>query len=59
MRNDSEEFCREKQNTYFLFNTFFFRKLLPFMRQCGKVWSSQTDHGYQYHTEHALCILDN
>jgi len=57
MRNDSFEFCREKK-TYFLFNTLYW-KLMPFMRQCGKIWKSQTGHRYQYNMVHALCILDN
>jgi hypothetical protein len=45
------------QNTHFMFNTFF-PKIVPFMRQCRKIWRCQTGHKRQY-TEHALCILDN
>ena len=31
-RNVSGKSCRENQNTHFVFNNFFFRKILPFMR---------------------------
>jgi hypothetical protein len=29
------------------------------MRQCGKIWYSQTGHRWQYNTAHALCVLYN
>ena len=32
MRNVSGKSCRENQNTQFMFNNFFFPKILPFMR---------------------------
>jgi hypothetical protein len=32
--------CRENQNTHFVFNNFFFPKIAPFLRQCGKIWYS-------------------
>jgi len=37
-RNVKEESCRENQNTHFVFgNFFFFLKIVPFMRKCGKI----------------------
>jgi len=36
----------------------FFPKIVPFVRWCGKIWYSQTDHGWQYNLVHALCSLD-
>ena len=32
MINASDKSCRENQNTHFVFNNFFFSKILPFMR---------------------------
>ena len=32
MRNVSDESCRENQNTHFMFDAFFFSKIVPFMR---------------------------
>jgi len=29
------------------------------MKQCGKIWYSQTGHRGQYNTAHAYCKLDN
>jgi hypothetical protein len=58
MRNVSDKSCRENQNTHFMFNSFF-PKIVPFMRQCGKIWYSRTGHRWQYNTAHALCMLDN
>ena len=48
MRNDSDESCRENQNTHFMFNDFFFPRIVPFMRQCRKILSSRTGHRLQY-----------
>jgi len=36
MRNDAEKNCGGNQNAHFTFSTFFFSKILPFVRQCGK-----------------------
>ena len=36
MRNVSEKESRENQKTHFVFYDFF-SKILPFMRQCGKI----------------------
>jgi len=32
MRNVSGESCRKNQNTHFVFDNFFFSKIVPFMR---------------------------
>jgi hypothetical protein len=32
IKNVLDEICREDQNTHFMFDTFFFSKILPFMR---------------------------
>ena len=40
-----------------MFNNFLFSKIAPFMRQRGKIMYSQTGHGGQYNTAHALFIL--
>jgi len=32
MGNLPDEICRENQNTHFIFNNFFFSKIVPFMR---------------------------
>jgi len=37
MENVLGKSCRENQNTHFTFNNFF-SKIVPFMRQCGKVF---------------------
>jgi hypothetical protein len=57
MRNVSGRICRESQEAHFMFNNFF-PKIVPFMRQCGKIWYSQTGHRWQYNMAHALCMLD-
>jgi hypothetical protein len=43
LRSVSDSSCRENQDTNFMFNNFFL-KVVPFMRQCGKIWYSQTGH---------------
>ena len=35
-RNVSDKSCWENQNTHFMFNNFFFPKIVPFMRWCEK-----------------------
>jgi hypothetical protein len=37
VRKFSGEGFRENDNTHFMFN-FFFPKIMPFMRQCRKIW---------------------
>jgi hypothetical protein len=32
MRDVADKSCRENENTYFVFNIFFFSKIVPFMR---------------------------
>ena len=36
MRNVSDKSCSENQTTHCMLNNFFFPKIVPFMRQCGK-----------------------
>jgi hypothetical protein len=43
-RNISDKSFRENQNTHFTSNNFFPPKFVPFMRYCGKICYSQTDH---------------
>ena len=45
MRNVSDKSRRENQNTHFMFNNFFLKKIASFMRWCGKI---QTGHRRQY-----------
>jgi len=40
-------------------SNFFLSKIMPFMRLCGKILYIQIGHRWQYHTAHALCVLDN
>ena len=40
--------CRENQNAHFLC-TNIFPKLVRFVRYCGKIWQSQTDHRWDLH----------
>jgi hypothetical protein len=51
--------CGENQNTHFVFNTFFFSKIVPFMRKCEKNGKSQTRHRWQYNKAHAFGMLGN
>ena len=37
----------------------FFPKIVPFIRQRGKISYSRIGHGWQYSTAHAHCMLDN
>jgi hypothetical protein len=36
--------CTENQFKYFTFSNFFPRKIVPFVRQCGKILDCRTDH---------------
>jgi hypothetical protein len=51
MRNVSDKSCTEKQNTHFMFNNFFLKKTLSFMRTCGKTMYRWTGH------KHGACAL--
>jgi hypothetical protein len=46
----SDKSCGENQNTHFMLNNFFFSKILPFMRQRGKMPHSGAGHRWQYGT---------
>ena len=48
----------EKVKTDILCSVNFFPKIMPCM-WCGKIWYSQTGHGWWYNTGHALGMLDN
>jgi hypothetical protein len=41
MRNISDKISRENQNTRFMFYNFFFSKIVPFMRERGKILLSR------------------
>jgi len=43
MRNVSDRSCTESRKMHVTFNNFFL-KIMPFMRDCGKVLQSQTGH---------------
>ena len=43
----SGQTCRENKNQHFKL-PFFFPKIAPFMRQCGKILEFQTGHRWQY-----------
>jgi hypothetical protein len=47
VRNFSDKNCSKNYNTHFMFNLFF-PKILTFMRQCRKIWYSDTGHRLQY-----------
>jgi len=47
MRNTLDESCTENQNTHFTFHNSL-PKIVPFMRQCGKIWYSWTGHRWWY-----------
>jgi len=44
MRNIEDKSCRENQKTHFMFNNFYFPKVLPFTRSCGRILQNQTGH---------------
>jgi len=46
-KNGSDKNCRENRNTHFMFNKFL-SKIVPFMRQCGKLLYSGVGHRRQY-----------
>ena len=62
MRNVSERRCRENQNTHFMSNYFFPpRKSFSLLDNVEKYYiviRGRTDHGWQYNTAHAYCMLD-
>ena len=53
MRNVWDKSWREIQNTHFVLRNFFFSKIVPFMRQCGKLLYIWAGHRWQY----GLCEL--
>jgi hypothetical protein len=55
MQNVSDIICRENQNIHFMFNNSFCLKIVPFVRQCEEILSSQTGHRWQFNMEDALC----
>jgi hypothetical protein len=46
----------EKIKTHFVFDDFL--KIVPFMRQGGKIWWSQRGHRWLYDRADALCMQD-
>jgi hypothetical protein len=47
----------ETIKTHFMFKKFL-PEIVPFMRQCGKTWYSQTGHRWQYNMEQVHCMQD-
>ena len=43
---------------YTFYVEWIFLKILPFMRQCRKIWFSQTGHKLQYNKAHVLFVQD-
>jgi len=48
----------DKIKTHFMFNKFFFSKILPFMRKFGRILYSQKGHRWDSNTAHEHCMLD-
>jgi hypothetical protein len=48
MRNISDKICKKKTN--FISNNIFFSKIVPFMREYGKLSYSHTEHMREYYT---------
>ena len=48
--------CKQNQNTQYMFNNFFFRKLSLL---CDNVEKSRTCSSWQYNMAHALCMPNN
>ena len=48
--NVLDKYCRENQNTHFVFSNlfFFFSNIVPFMRWNGRIWYSLAGHGWEY-----------
>ena len=57
MKNVSNKSCRENQNTHFIFSNFF-PKIVPFMRQCRKMWWSQRGHKWRHNIVQKRCMLE-
>jgi len=53
------KFVDKIKTHFFIFNSFFFSKTVPFMRQCGKILFSRTSNRGRYNTAHVLCMLGN
>jgi hypothetical protein len=58
MRNVSDKSCRENQTHTLCSVSFFFSKIVQFMRKCGKIEYSRAGHRWLYSTAHAHCMLD-
>ena len=43
IRNAADKSCRENQNTYFMFNNFFFSKIVPFTTYVEKHGNARED----------------
>ena len=57
MINSLHRSCMDNQNTHFVLNNFF-PKIMPFMRQCGKMPQRRTGHRWHI-TAHVLSTLDS
>jgi len=56
MRSVADKICREKQNTRFMFNYFFFKKNHAVYETVEKY--SRTGQGTDDDMAHARCVLD-
>jgi hypothetical protein len=56
-RNDSDKSCKENQNTYFIFNRFFFFENLAFMMQYEKRFTA--GYATEDNMAHAHGILNS
>ena len=69
MRNVSEMICGENRNTHFTFkNSPPLQKIVPFMRQSGKIWYIRVGHrtpdstaqnSYSYNVQYLLIFHGN
>jgi hypothetical protein len=54
----ADKFCKQNHNTHFS-SISYLTKIVPFMRQCGKIWYSTAGHRCQYNKAHAHYMTDN
>jgi len=55
MRNVSDKICRENQNTHFVFNNFFFPRIVSFMKYVEKY--NRPGESTDDNMAHAHCML--
>jgi hypothetical protein len=57
--NVADKSCWENKNTHLMFKNICFPKIVPSIRQSGKIWYNRTDHRWRYKTANALCVPGN